>query len=706
MFVQIYKSITHKNMWKKFLAVMAIVGMFSTSASALTGGAPYADSSSDAYISGLTVAPMTFSPVKGEKATVSFTLLKNADLYAYAVDPSYNVYEIKGTVIAPVATTAGSVSYTWDGKKADGTVLANGTYIVKVFAFVNGNVASSQSVTDVTIASTSTGGVVDGTIIKGLELNPSSTWDPTDEVLDIDYELVQSVKKVTITASKGAKTVEITEDKYADDDDYTETWDGTEDDGDYVKEGVWTITVAVELADGTTESLSSSVEVKYEEPTIVESFVTKDEFDPSEDESTNLVFKVDSESVVTVEVYNGSKREATLVDGETVAKNKWYAVNWDGIDSKGYEVDNGTNWEFRITAENSVEDKVADKSAVKFSVQADEVSDNKSNVTNDTTAPVIFDDNADYAVTLAYTIDEDADMYAAIYEGQSTSGKAEITLLDYASQNAGDHTIDWNVTDSKGKTLKDGIYSYKIISKTSGNHKETEVGTFVVGNAGDFLGEKEPVEPPVSADCGGYWDTYNLYDADLCNAITWVTSAGIFNGYDDGSFGVYRNINRAEVLKVTLWAFPNAVILPGDGYNQGFWDLDGDNWYMPYVRTAKFYGMMQGYPDGSAGLTKNINRVEFLKFVLEASKSFAGYTTPTYYYSYYADVDVNDANQAWYKDYAGTAYDYNLFDANYNYSTGETFLTPGALVTRGEVAKLLYRMNNYGLLDGNFYGFY
>ena len=49
---------------------------------------------------------------------------------------------------------------------------------------------------------------------------------------------------------------------------------------------------------------------------------------------------------------------------------------------------------------------------------------------------------------------------------------------------------------------------------------------------------------------------------------------------------------------------------------------------MPYVRTAKFYGMLQGYSDGSAGVTKNISRAEFLKFTLKASEAFTGYTVP------------------------------------------------------------------------------
>ena len=851
-------------MWKKFLAVIAIVGLFSTStASALEVGGQPGGAGVVSYIDNFAVAPATFNTSAGEKAVVSFKLSLDADLYVYAIKGN-DVYEIAGSAVAPVATVAGDITYQWFGKNPNdtsGQALADGVYTVKAFAYETGtfNIKDSDFSTvelistpvvdpatpkisglkvdpltftaqggetteisfdvnkdacldvkvkdgatvkrtftkydgdcfldngshtipwdgkdnagaivaagEYTVAVTATSG--DGLLsstetttvtvttvgpssagsIKDLTLNPSSTWDPTEDSLEIEFELLADVKNLVVTAYKGegSSPIEILDDNGADADDYEEEWDGTDDDGDFVKEGTWTIEVKA-IGDTEISVVTRTIKVEYEKPQITDAFVTKTEIDPSEGEFTNVVFKVDAEAEVTVELYNGNKREATLWDEVEVKKNRWYSVEWDGMDD-GEEADEG-NWEFRITAENGVDNDIQDKAEVSVEVKEDDVSSNKTNATNDYTQPVVFDEDDEDNMTVSYCLDGYADVFLAVYKGSSTSGKAEIELLDYVEQSSGCHSVQWNGKDDDNKDLKDGVYSYKLISRASGNHKDTETGKFAVGNSGDVDG---PVEPPVAStecndgfdndgdgyadywgtpyyaydpgcdspedddefnfiieppqpppvdNCGGYWDAGYLGSSnkEMCGAIEWVTNEGIFKGYADGSFGVNNTINRAEVLKVVLEAFPGAVILPGDGFNQGFWDVDTDSWYMPYVRTAKFYGMLHGYPDGSARLGNNINRVEFLKFVLEASEEFTGYNIPVSYMSYYADVDTNKADQAWFKDYAGVSYNYMLFDERYD--GGKYYLDPAKMVTRGEVALLLKRMNDNGLLDDYYY---
>ena len=124
---------------------------------------------------------------------------------------------------------------------------------------------------------------------------------------------------------------------------------------------------------------------------------------------------------------------------------------------------------------------------------------------------------------------------------------------------------------------------------------------------------------------------------------------------------------------------------------------------MPYVRTAVFYGMLDGYGDGTARLENNVNRVELLKFVLEASNQFTGYEFATgyyypesaYTYDFYADV-AYDSNSMWFYDYANAAYQYELY--NTYFVNGQEYLHPAQLVERGEVALLLYRMAKADLL--------
>lgn len=815
-------------MFKKFLAALALVAILSTSMAFASNTGPSGTQvpSDGSYISNAN-ATYSFNPTKAETATVSFTLLQNAEILAYVTNTSgVTVATFAGTALVYQPTNAGAVSYSWNGK-LNGNVLPDDKYTVNVFAKANGGIVDSfvQTVKisnvnkvapvisglkfepatfspstggksyayfttdkngfitvkvmqgnttirtfseysnsyfdadtfsivwdgtdddnevveegtytlkvttsinggndpEVNVATTPitalTSGPATGGSVKNYYLDPAGTWNPLKGGLDIHYQLKQKVKSLNIQAKRidGSitKVIKVLSDKNIDSGYYTETWDGTDDVGNYIDSGTWTINI---IADGVT--VSENVTAKYTQPAVVEAFVSKDAFDPSMNEMQNFVFKIDAKAVVTVEVYKGSQqKEVTLISEETVQKNSWYTVSWDGRDSDGAVVDDGSDWNFKITAKNETAQDLLAKKNVSFQITDDTVSDKKANVSNDTTSPVVYDDSQSDAIEFYYSLDQDASVFMAVYEGNSTGGKAKATLMDYVEQYSGDHDVSWDGRDTNGKMLKDGIYTYKIIAKVGNNYKETETGTFVIGNNGEYFSPTPtptptpvptptptptPVPPYYTQDCGGYVDTKYVINQnyEMCQAIAWVTQQGIFSGYGDGSFAPNTAITRSEVLKVVLKSFPNITLLPSDGSNQGFWDADPVQWYMPYVRTAKFYNMLQGYKDGSAGVIKHISRAEFLKFALKGSAAFTGYQVPSYSFSYYADVD---ANSAWYKDFAGVAYDMGFF--GYNYSNGsKSYLNPDKEITRGEVALILYKMYNnyllgYGPVDYNY----
>ncbi len=682
-------------------------------------------------VTGLKVSPATFSPANAEEADIYFTTNKGGFI-TVKVMLGLNVMRefnsFKGTFY-----DAGSFAITWNGKDLDngGLVVPENKYTVQVTASLNNgadfNTVSTPVKVVKTVDSPNTGS------IKNFYLDPSETWNPIKGNIDIHYQLPLDVQTVYIQAAQGNKVVKILNDKMVDSGYYTEEWDGTDDDGNYIDAGTWTVTV---IANDTIRN--GTVTVKYDMPAVVEAFVSKDSFDPSKNEMQNFVFKIDTKSEVTVEVFKGTTKEVKLVDEELVQKNQWYTVPWDGRDSDGAEVDYATDWKFKITAKNpTAQDLIANKN-VSFKVEQDTVNDKKSNVSNDTTTPAVFDKQDSDTLEFSYNLDADPAVYMAIYEGNSTGGKAKIILMDYLKQDPGYHTVTWDGRDANGKTLKDGVYTYKMISKANGNYKDTEIGTFAIGNAGEYMSttpqpvpqpqpqpeptpepepapmpEPEPIPypPKPSQDCGGYIDTKYVVNQnyEMCEAIAWTTGQGIFSGYGDGSFGPNTPITRTEVLKVVLKAFPSITLLPSDGSNQGFWDADPAQWYMPYIRTAKFYNMLQGYQDGSAGVIRHVSRAEFLKFALKASSAFTGYAVPDYAFSYYADVDVNNSLQSWYRNFAGVAYENGFFGYNYNGAGAKVYLYPDKAITRGEVALVLYKMyNNYLLGYGpmrNDYGY-
>lgn len=640
-------------------------------------------------LSGLSVSPSSI--VKGEEnTTISFNVNQ----------PAYVDVEIRSgsSVVKQFSNFDGttllannSYSVVWDAKNDSGSYVSNGTYTVYAQA-TNSNGTDYQTASVVVNSSTP----LSSDLIKNFTLNPSSNWDPSeDDELEIEFELTDDVDNLTVVAKKGSTTVEIIDEDDAEEDDYEESWDGTDDDGDEVETGTWEIRITAD-----DETVSRYIEVVREKPEITEALVTKTSIDNEIGEVTNLVFKVDSDAVVTVELYEGSKRLSKLLEDEDIVKNKWYSVEWDGTD-EGDEVDEGS-YTLKITAENEVDDDIFDTESVSVTVDADTTSSSKSNITNDYTNPIVFDDKDAEYLSISYCIDEDAEVFLAIYKGTSASGSSEIELLDYIDQDEGCHEIKWNLEDDKGKSLKDGIYSYKLITSVDGK-KETETGRFVVGNAGtssssdnDDDDDDDVIQP---VNCGNTYYDVTSVSPEMCEAITWATNEGIFSGYSDGSFRPYQNINRAETLKVIFEAFRNKVtLLPANGTTLGFRDVNPDAWYMTYARTAKFYGMLHGYVNETeARLSNNINRVEFLKFALEASDAFTSFEIPGYETTRFADV--SESNPAWYHDYAGVADTYGLYNTYFDVESGKVYLRPGQLVQRGEVALLLYRMYLNGLLN-------
>jgi len=574
-------------------------------------------------------------------------------------------------------------TFEWDGKDTSNNLVYAGKYTATLTATAGTETATKSA--DFTVKYN---GVSDSTIIKNVVLDPDdTTWDPSDESLTIEWELAEDVNDFSLTAiDENGNEIELWEDEEMDADDYEYEWNGLDEDDDYIREGIWIIEIKAD-----NDVLRPSVRVKYSTTEIYDDmFVTKESFDNTIDEFTYVVFRVKQDSLVTVDVMNGKKKIDTLIDEEELEKNSWYAVKWDGMDDDGDEVDEDT-YELRVTAANIANDKVETSRSINVTVAEDEVSSGKSNVFNDYIYPVIVSKNSTSNVGIEFTIDEEAEVTVEIFKGSKTSNP-EIVLMDDQLLKAGDYKMVWDGRDEDGKTFdKNAKYSYRVTTKVEGSSNKTdkERGFFVIGEEGGVSDDDDDSDDdgdhPEPADCG-FWDV-NV-SSPYCTAIAWAKSEGIVDGYPDGSFRQSSFINRAEALKVVLEAF-NVSILPDDYSRLGFSDVGVGAWYMKYIRTGKFYGMVAGY----AGTTlvkpaEQINRVELLRYTLEAAEAINGYQVPTCNAKYYPDATDN-----WYKDYVCLAHDYDL------YNTYSGYFYPGNNVTRGEVALLLYRLNDAGLLQ-------
>lgn len=103
-------------------------------------------------------------------------------------------------------------------------------------------------------------------------------------------------------------------------------------------------------------------------------------------------------------------------------------------------------------------------------------------------------------------------------------------------------------------------------------------------------------------------------------AIQYLVDEGIVKGYEDGSFKPDAKINRAEFLKIVLEAAKKDGKIEGEITGVNCFPDVKDQWFAPYVCSAKESGIINGYPDGKFYPEKEISFVEASKIIVNALK--------------------------------------------------------------------------------------
>ena len=165
---------------------------------------------------------------------------------------------------------------------------------------------------------------------------------------------------------------------------------------------------------------------------------------------------------------------------------------------------------------------------------------------------------------------------------------------------------------------------------------------------------------------------------------TYLEQHNIFKGYDDGSFGRNKLINRAEALKTILTAAE--VKLPEELPAASFSDVPRDTWFTPYVDYAASKGIISG--DGNStqfSPGRTVNKAEFVKMLMKAFD-----IDPKKYDL--SEIKVNDVpDEVWFAPYMkfGIKFKVLTLDESGN-------INPGKELTRGDSAQLIFSMLRRG----------
>lgn len=145
-------------------------------------------------------------------------------------------------------------------------------------------------------------------------------------------------------------------------------------------------------------------------------------------------------------------------------------------------------------------------------------------------------------------------------------------------------------------------------------------------------------------------------------AIQFVQDEGIVQGHPDGTFRPDASINRAEFTKIIV-----EVALPGESGANCFPDVR-NQWFAPFVCTAKEEGLVGGYPDGTFKPEQHVLFAEAAKIITIAN----GFTPIT--------------DLVWYKPYVDVLRQRN--------AVPQSIITMDQKLTRGEMAAIIYALED------------
>ncbi len=99
-------------------------------------------------------------------------------------------------------------------------------------------------------------------------------------------------------------------------------------------------------------------------------------------------------------------------------------------------------------------------------------------------------------------------------------------------------------------------------------------------------------------------------------AVNDMASRYILNGVDESNFHPDAAVTRAEFTAIIV----RALGLADKGGTSPYSDVKSSDWYVGAVATAKEYGIVDGYEDGTFGPNKTITRQEAMVMIARAMK--------------------------------------------------------------------------------------
>jgi hypothetical protein len=183
---------------------------------------------------------------------------------------------------------------------------------------------------------------------------------------------------------------------------------------------------------------------------------------------------------------------------------------------------------------------------------------------------------------------------------------------------------------------------------------------------------------------------HNFSDVNSTDVeILYLAEKGIVQGRADMTVDSQAPLNRAEALTVYARMLGLEIDENASSPDCQFSDMEGDEWYAPYVITMCEEGMISGYPDGTFQASNQLNRAEAMKILTIG----LGGESSAPYSNLPADVDPSH----WYAPYADYVVGKNItplfngdFNGAYTYVRGDLFVNVYRSMRIAELGEEVY----------------
>lgn len=234
-------------------------------------------------------------------------------------------------------------------------------------------------------------------------------------------------------------------------------------------------------------------------------------------------------------------------------------------------------------------------------------------------------------------------------------GSSEI-IISYHNQTFKSPMLSVSETTPNDIAAADQSGSSTVSAEASANAQNPEAGSTTVSSA----------DVPFSDIATG---------SEYFEALKFLKENGLVAGYSDGTFKPVQQVSRAEAVTLILRAINEQ---PKESLNAVFRDVTLDPWFAKFIYTAFQLGFVKGNPDGTFKPDAPVNIAEFLTMLMvSANTDIDPQITVT--------LPQGISQTDWFAPFIQEAMKRNILE-------NVDSIDPAKPLTRGEIAKMLYRL--------------